>query len=326
MQPTSSDPPRPPRPPATRAHGSASLRFLCALLLLPASLLAAPLNVVATTSDIAALARAVGGDRLELTTLAKPTEDPHFVDPKPSFIVRLSRADALLEGGAELESGWLPPLVAQARNARILPGAPGRLVCREAVEMLEVPTELDRSQGDLHALGNPHFLVDPANGGRVATFLCEGFCRLDPDGAGTYRANLKSFTADLERRLVAWTALLAPFAGQRVVSYHNSWPYFARRFDLRMDLFLEPKPGLPPSPAHLAAVIQTIKDRRVPAILVEPHINRRTAETVARASGAALVEVSQFPGGLKNGPSDYLGTVDQIVRALASTLREKGTP
>lgn len=284
------------------------------------ALQAARLNVVATTSDLAALAHAVGGDRIELTTLAKPTEDPHFVDPKPSFIVKLNRADALIEGGAELESGWLPPLVAQARNDRILPGAPGHILCRQVVVMLEVPATLDRSQGDLHALGNPHFLVDPLNGQRVAVHLAEAFCRLDPEGCPQYRSNVTAFTRQVETRLADWQRLLAPFAGQRVVSYHNSWPYFAQRFNLRMDLFLEPKPGLPPSPARLADVIRTVQTEHVPAILVEPHINRRTAETVARASGAALVEVCQFPGGLKGTDGDYLGTVDQIVRALAAAL------
>jgi len=278
------------------------------------------LNVVATTSDLAALAHAVGGDRLEVTTLARPTEDAHFVDPKPSFIVKLNRADVLLEGGAELESGWLPPLVAQARNDRILPGAPGHVACREVVTMLEVPATLDRSQGDLHALGNPHFLADPINGERVAAHLAETFCRLDPGGCPQYRSNYTAFAGKLEARLTEWQRRLAPYAEQRVVSYHNSWVYFGRRFNLRMDLFLEPKPGLPPSPAHLAEVIRTIQTEHVPAILVEPHTNRRTAETVARSSGALLVEVCQYPGGLKGTEGDYLATVDQIVRALADAL------
>ena len=292
-------------------------------LWLPGGLQAARLNVVATTSDLAALAHAVGGDRLDITTLAKPTEDAHFVDPKPSFIVKLNRADALIEGGAELESGWLPPLVAQARNDRILPGAPGHIVCHEVVTMLEVPATLDRSQGDLHALGNPHFLADPLNGQRVAAHLAEAFCRLDPDGCAQYRSNVTAFARQVEARVADWQRLLAPFAGQRVVSYHNSWPYFAQRFGLRLDLFLEPKPGLPPSPAHLAAVIRTMQTEHVPVILVEPHISRRTAETVARASGAALVEVCQFPGGLKGTEGDYLGTLDQVVRALARALGDR---
>ena len=186
--------------------------------------------------------------------------------------------------------------------------------------MLEVPTTLDRSQGDLHALGNPHFLADPLNGQRVAAHLAEAFGRLDPDGGAHYRSNSLAFAHQLDARVADWQRRLAPFAQQRLVSYHNSWPYFAQRFNLRMDLFLEPKPGLPPSPAHLATVIRTMQTEHVAAILVEPHISRRTAETVARASGATLVEVCQFPGGLKGTEGDYLGTLDQIVRALAHAL------
>jgi ABC-type Zn uptake system ZnuABC Zn-binding protein ZnuA len=189
--------------------------------------------------------------------------------------------------------------------------------------MLEVPATLDRSQGDLHALGNPHFLADPLNGQRVAAHLAEAFCRLDPDGGAQYRSNVTAFARQVEARVADWQRLLAPFAGQRVVSYHNSWPYFAQRFGLRLDLFLEPKPGLPPSPAHLAAVIRTMQTEHVPVILVEPHISRRTAETVARSSGAALVEVCQFPGGLKGTEGDYLGTLDQVVRALARALGDR---
>src|SRR6266478_9724978 len=153
----------------------------------------AKLNVVATTADFAAIAREIGGDKIELTTLAKPTEDPHFVDAKPSFIVKLNRADVLIEGGAELEIGWLPALLDQSRNSKLAPGAPGHVACAQGIPLLEVPSTLDRSRGDIHAAGNPHYLVDPENAKRVAQHIAEAFCAQDDKDCAAYRANLKKF-------------------------------------------------------------------------------------------------------------------------------------
>ncbi|MBI2928322.1 MAG: zinc ABC transporter substrate-binding protein [Verrucomicrobia bacterium] len=296
----------------------------CFFLLALAPLFAhAKLNVVATTADLAALAREVGGDRIELTTLAKPTEDPHFVDARPSFIVKLNKADALIEGGAELESGWLAPLLEGARNAKIAAGAPGRIVCSHGIQFLEVPTTLDRAKGDIHAAGNPHYAIDPLNARRIAEHVAGGFCALDAGGCEAYRANLKKFSERLDAKLDEWLKLLAPFKGQRVVAYHNSWPYFAHRFGLQIDLFLEPKPGIPPSPAHLADVVAKMKADQTRVIIVDAYLNRRTAETVARNTDAVIVDVSQFPGGVKGTDGGYLQLLDYLVRALARALGEQ---
>ncbi|MGH9576237.1 MAG: metal ABC transporter substrate-binding protein [Terriglobales bacterium] len=278
------------------------------------------LKVVATTPDFAALAREIGGDAVEFTALAKPTEDPHYVDANPSHIVTLNRADVLIEGGAELEIGWLPPLLDGARNPKLAPGAPGRISCSRGIQMLEVPATLDRSKGDIHAAGNPHYMMDPLNTKIVAENIATAFAQLEPRSSEVFQANLGRFTTALEARLAGWQKLLESFKGQRVVSYHNSWPYFSQRFGLRVDLFLEPKPGIPPSPAHLAAVVAKMKDEKIRAIFVEPHLNRRTAETVARSTGATVVEVSQFPGGFKGTESGYLALMDANVRALAKAL------
>jgi zinc/manganese transport system substrate-binding protein len=278
------------------------------------------LKIVATTPDLAALAREVGGDLLEITTLAKPTEDPHFVDAKPSFLVKLNRADALIEGGAELELGWLPPLLEGARNPRLAPGAPGRILGSQGVQMLDVPAALDRAKGDIHATGNPHYLTDPANARIVAGHLAEAFAQLDPPSAGTYRANLKKFTDHLEARLAEWQKRMEPFRGRPVVAYHDSWPYFAERFRLKIDLFLEPKPGLPPTPAHLADVIGRMKATDARVILVEPYLDRRTAETVARKTGAAVVDAAYLPGGVKGTDDRYLNWMDHLVTSLAQAL------
>ena len=212
----------------------------------------AKLNIVVTTPDLAAIATEVGGGLVDITTLAKPTEDPHFVDAKPSFIVKLNKADALIEGGAELEVGWLPPLLAGARNAKLASGQPGRILCNEGVRMLEVPTALTRAEGDIHAAGNPHFVVDPVNAKIIAAHIADALGKIDSANSAVYAANGKKFSDTLDAKLVEWSAKLAPFKGAKVVSYHKSWPYFAERFGLEMEIFLEPKPGITPSPAHLA--------------------------------------------------------------------------
>lgn len=283
----------------------------------------AKLNVVVTTPDLASIAQVIGGKEIELTTMARPTEDPHFVDARPSFIVKLNKADVLIHGGAELETGWLRPLLDGARNAKIVSAAKGNIRCCDGVRMLEVPTELDRSKGDIHAAGNPHFLVDPLNARIVAEHIADAFAELDSTHAGFYRANQQQFNTELEARLAGWQKQLEPFKGQHLVAYHNSWPYFASRFGLKIELFLEPKPGIPPSPAHLASVITRMKAENARVIIVDPYLNRKTAETVARSTDATVVDVTQFPGGVKGTEGGYLALMDYLVSSIAKALGEK---
>lgn len=295
-------------------------RFL-ALVLVAGTLSAqAKLNVVVTTPDLASIAKEVGGDKVEITTLARPTEDPHFVDAKPSFIVKLARADALIQGGAELEIGWLPPLLAGARNSKLDPGSPGDIRCNQGIRMLEVPTTLDRSQGDIHPAGNPHFMVDPENARIVAHTIAEAFAKLDSADSGTFRANEEKFVSQLTAKLGEWQQAFAPYKGRQLVAYHNSWPYFAQRFGLKSEIFLEPKPGIPPSPAHLADVIVKMKEEKAHVIIVDPYLNRRTAETVARSTGATVVDVAQFPGAIKGTEGGYIALMDYLVNSVVKTL------
>src|SRR3954470_2910580 len=184
------------------------------------SLAAAQLRVVATTPDLASVAREIAGDRANVVALAKATEDPHFVDAKPSFVVTLNRADVLIEGGAELELGWLPPLMENSRNAKIAAGAPGHVVASEGIRMLEIPTTFDRSKGDIHAKGNPHFLTDPVNAKIVAANIAEHLSQLNPGSAALFKANLAKFNATIDSKLVHWKQQLAPYAGAKIVTYH----------------------------------------------------------------------------------------------------------
>jgi len=279
----------------------------------------AQLKVVATTPDLASVAREIGGDKVNVVALAKPTEDPHFVDAKPSFIVTLNRADALIEGGAELELGWLPPLLENSRNSKIASGAPGRIVASEGIRLLEIPTSFDRSKGDIHSLGNPHFMIDPVAAKVVAVNIARHFDQLDPKNAATYNANLARFNSRLDSKLAGWQRSLAPYRGAKIVSYHRDFIYFAQRFGLTIVDELEPKPGIAPSPAHLAQVIGEMKRDNVKIILVQPFQNRKTAETVARQTGATVIDAPQQPGAATNTAS-YFDNMDNLVRAIASAL------
>jgi ABC-type Zn uptake system ZnuABC Zn-binding protein ZnuA len=294
---------------------------VAAALLAGAMPAAAALRVVATTPEYGALAAAIGGNDVAVATLAKPTEDPHFVDARPSHIVTLNRADILIEGGADLEAGWLPPLLEGARNPRIAPGAPAHIRASEGIALLDVPATLDRSQGDIHAAGNPHFMMDPANAAIVGRHLARSFCALDAPRCAAYEARLAAFESALGARMSSWSEALAPYGGLPVVTYHPTWKYFAARFGLVSDVYLEPKPGIPPSPPHLAAVMKAMTERKIHVVLVEPFQSRKTAEAVAARTGAVDVEVCQFPGGLPGTAGDYLALLDANVKAIAAALR-----
>lgn len=283
---------------------------------------AAKVSVVATTPDLAALARAIGGDAVDVKALAKPTEDPHFVDAKPSHIVTLNRADVLIEGGAELELGWLPPLLESARNDKIASGAPGRVVASQGIHMVEIPTSFDRSKGDIHSLGNPHFLIDPMNAKIVASDIATHLSQVDPKSAAMYKANEKKFSDAIDAKFAEWQKQLAPFKGAKIVTYHRDFVYFANRFGLEILETLEPKPGIAPSPAHLAKVISAMQAEKARVILVQPYQNRKTAETVARQTNATVLDMPQQPGAIRNIDS-YIDMMDHLVTTLANALGEK---
>ncbi|MEO5712039.1 MAG: metal ABC transporter substrate-binding protein [Luteolibacter sp.] len=280
----------------------------------------AKLNVVTTLPDYAAIAREIGGDLVDVTAMGKPTEDPHFVDARPSFIVKLRTADVLIEGGAELEVGWLPPLLQTARNSKIEVGAPGRVLASEGVHLLDVPATLTRAAGDVHASGNPHFMVDPIIAKAVAAHIATAFAATDAANATVYQANVKKFGTTIDAKLQEWGRAMLPFRGQHVAAYHDDWLYFAHRFGLDVNVFLEPKPGVPPSPARLAEVIGLIKSNHIKAIIVEPYHNRRIAEKVASSTGATVVDAAQYPEALPN-TTTYVQLIDVLVARITTALK-----
>jgi len=280
----------------------------------------AKLNVVTTLADYAAIAREIGGDHVEITSMAKPTEDPHFVDARPSFVVKLRAADILIEGGAELEVGWLPPLLQTARNSKLETGAVGRVQASEGIRLLDVPATLSRAAGDVHASGNPHFMIDPIIAKAVAAHIARAFAAADPANAAVYVTNEKKFETTIDAKLQEWGKALLPFRGQHLAAYHDDWLYFARRFGFEVDVFLEPKPGVPPSPKHLAEVIGQIKAAHIKAILVEPFHNRKIAEKVASSTGAHVVDGAQYPEALPN-TATYVQLIDVLVARLTTALK-----
>jgi zinc/manganese transport system substrate-binding protein len=298
-------------------YGLASLLALAAIT--PARA-AKKLNVVGTTEDMAALAREVGGDRISVDAIAKGYQDPHFVDPKPSFLLKLQKADLLIVVGRQLEIGWLPPLITQSRNPRIQIGAPGYLDASLAAEILEIPTtEVTRAMGDVHPVGNPHYWLDPENGRRVTREILQKLSELDAAGAA-YFAQRES---DFERRLTdaekIWEAKMAPYHGAKVVTYHNSWPNFAKRFGLRVVGYVEPKPGIPPTPSHTLELIGYMKRENVKVILVEPYFDLRTPDSIARQTGAQVVVLLPSVGGVKE-VTTYFQLFDYDINLLTAVF------
>ena len=282
----------------------------------------AKLNVVATVPDFGAIAEEVGGDKVKVTTIARGTEDQHFVDARPSYIRVLNQADVLIEGGAELEVGWLPPLVAGARNQRILSDAPGHVVLSRGIRLLEVPTgPVDRSMGDVHPFGNPHYSLDPANGKIIAGALTETFSRLDPGSAGYFEERRKKFDERLDKKMAEWAKLLEPYRGAKVITYHKSFDYFVERFGLELAGTIEPKPGIEPSPSYINGLIPRLKAAGVKIVMIEPFRPRRTPEYVAQAIGAKLLLLPGAVGGNEK-VKDYIGLFDYDVAQIAAALQE----
>jgi zinc/manganese transport system substrate-binding protein len=299
----------------------ALIRYSLTTLLLLCPLIAqGKINVVATLPDLGSLAREIGKDKIEIVVLGKPNDNPHFVEPHPDFVASLHNADVLIDGGAGLELGWLPPLLQKARNPKLDLGRPGRVQASQGIRLMNIPTGVTHAPSEAHPNGNPHFALDPVIAKAVAQRIAKSFMAADPPNAAFYDANYKKFETTIDTKLQWWRGALQLFQDQHVVAYHDSWPYFAHRFGLKIDIFLEPRPGTPPSPSHLTEVIQKMKRDHIKLILVEPYQDRRIAEKVARAADASLIDCSQFPGGIP-GTDNYVNLINQLVKQLADAMK-----
>ena len=303
------------------------MQALIRLVLVTATLMAAALpaaaavRVVATTEDLASLAREIGGDRVTVVGLAKGYQDPHFVDPKPSFILEVSRADLLIVVGRELEIGWLSPLINSSRNAKIQPGANGYLDASANVRILEIPTgQITRAMGDVHPSGNPHYWLDPGNGRRIAQTIKDKLSQLAPGD----KAYFDQRYADFDKRLAAaesrWDAAMAPYKGAKIVTYHRSWPNFMERFGLNVIGYVEPKPGIPPTTSHTVELIEEMKKQGTKVIVVEPYFDLKTPKAITQQVGGEVLVLAPSVGGSKEA-ADYIGLFDYDVNMMIAALK-----
>lgn len=304
--------------PAARFARAAQAAVVAAVL--SGSTVQAQLKVVTSTTDLADIAAAVGGPRVRVTHIGEGYEDPHFVQPKPSFILRLREADVWAYVGLDLEIGWMPLLLDGARNQKIAAGARGHVNASTVIPVLDANRAVDRSQGDVHPLGNPHYWLDPANARRIAGLFRDRFSELDPGNAAAYAANTTAWEARLATAEQGWGAELASLKDKPIVAWHTSWRYFAGYTGLRIVGFMEPKPGVPPSPAHLASLVATMKQTGTKVIIMEPFYDRRTADKVARETGARVLVVPPSVGGAK-GLDDYVAVMRNAVTTLAAAVK-----
>jgi len=293
-----------------------------AALVLGGMLLAAPaaqakkLYVVTATTDMAALAQEVGGDKVEVESIAKGYQDPHFVEAKPSFLLKLRRADLLILVGLDLEIGWLPPLITQSGNPKVQVGASGYLDASQFAEILEKPTgQVTRAMGDVHPLGNPHYWLDPENGRRVAQGIADKLAQMDPGDAAYFQQRFADFSRRLTEAEKRWDAEMAPYRGRKVVTYHKSWPNFAKHFDLDVAGYIEPRPGIPPSPGHTLELIQQMKRDNVKVVLVEPYFDLKTPNSIGAATGAKVLVMLPSVGG-EPAVNDYFQLFDHDLALL----------
>ena len=285
---------------------------------------AGPLNVMTTTEDLAAIAREVGGDKVTVDSMARGYQDPHFVEAKPSFVLKLNKADLLIAVGRELEIGWLPPLVTQARNPKVQPGGAGYLDASQGAHILEIPTgQLTRAMGDVHPAGNPHYWLEPGNGRRIAQSIQKKLAELDPADAAYFASRYADFDKRLAEAEKRWDAMMAPYKGTKIVTYHRSWPNFADRFGLQVIGYVEPKPGIPPSPSHTLDLMQEMKRQNVKVILVEPYFDLKTPNSVARETGAQVVVLAPSVGAEKDIP-DYIKLFDHNLSKLVAAFKATG--
>ena len=282
------------------------------------------LTVVTSTEDLASIAREVGGDHVSVEAIAKGYQDPHFVEAKPSFILKLQKADLLVVVGRELEIGWLPPLIQQSRNSKIQPGSEGYLDASLKAQILEVPTgQVTRAMGDVHPLGNPHYWLDPENGKSIAREIAAKLEQFRPSDRAYVEERLNSFLTRLDAAEKRWLAQMALYKGTKVVTYHRSFPNFAERFGLDIIGYVEPKPGIPPSPQHTLDLINEMKRQNVKLVLVEPYFDLKTPNAIGRDTGAQVLVMPPSVGGVKE-VTDYFKLFDYDINLIVEAIRKTG--
>lgn len=290
------------------------------LVILSSAATAGNIKVVTTTTDLKSITEWVGGNKVSVTSIATGYQNPHFVDPKPSYIISLSNASLFVTVGLDLETGWSPSLLSSSRNSKIQKGSPGYVDASEGVGLLQIPNAVNKSEGDIHIYGNPHYWLDPLNGKVIARNIVNGLERIDPDNKSFYENNLQAFFQKIDDKLVEWQTKMAPYRGSKIIAYHNEWCYFEKRFGLEVVDFMEPKPGIPPSPSQLVKVIKEIAANKIKVIISSPYFSTSSSDVVAKQTGAKELTLATSVNGFDT-IKDYFGLFDYNISQLVAVLK-----
>jgi ABC-type Zn uptake system ZnuABC Zn-binding protein ZnuA len=294
---------------------------LLALALGAMQVCAAKLRVVTTLTDLADLTRNVGGDFVEVRSLATGIEDTHGVPMKPSFVPLLNRADLLVLVGFDCEHAFLPALLEASRNPRIQVGKPGYVDCAKGITPLDVPKSTDHSEGDVHPYGNPHYMLDPVQAKTAVNTICAALVAAEPEHAADFEKKRDAYLAKLDAKIQEWETELAPFKGTKFVSYHEHWPYFAARFGFVYFGTIEIKPGIDPTAKHIEELVSSMKAEHVPIVVREPQFPEKVPALIAQQTGAALIKLPIMPGGVPSTDT-YIAEMDYIVNSFATALKK----
>jgi len=300
------------------------LRVMSTLGIITAAVWSQKLHIVTSLPDLASITQEIGGDRVDVFSIAKGYQDPHFVDAKPSYMLNLQKADLFIEVGLDLEIGWVPLLLDGARNSNILPGAKGFLDASRNVALLEIPNgdpATLRAQGDIHIYGNPHYWLDPLRGKTIAQNIFGALNALRPQDKSYFQSRLDIFLKRLDDKNTEWTKKLAPLRGKKIIAFHNSWPYFMERFGLVIEAYIEPKPGIPPTPKHLAGLISQVQSKDIRVIIIEPYYSKKSAEIVASKTNAQIVELATSVGA-EPGIQSYFDLFDYNINKLLTAFSQ----
>ncbi|MFC1620045.1 metal ABC transporter substrate-binding protein [Candidatus Neomarinimicrobiota bacterium] len=294
------------------------------IVFLPAGIFSADvLRVVTTTTDLADMAKAVGGDMVAVKSLSLGNQDPHLVEPRPSMVIQVKRADMLIRIGMDQDL-WAQSLIDAARNSKVMYGGEGYLDASRRIAKLQVPTgRIDMRMGDIHIYGNPHYWLDPTNARLILEDITEKLCQLRPSGEKYFRQNYQQYATEIDSAINVWQQIMHPFAGNNIVTYHNSWIYFTNRFNLEISGYIEPKPGIPPTPSHVVSLAEKMINKQVKVIMIEPYYNLRVAETIADRTGARILILPSSIGGVE-GIGSYLELFDYLIGQLVEALSDQG--
>lgn len=281
---------------------------------------ASVLKVVATTQDMKSIASLIGGNKVDVFAIATGYQNPHFVDPKPSYIIKLSQADLFITLGLDLESGWSPSLLVSSKNNKIQKGSDGYVDASIGVSLMQVPSSINRAEGDIHLFGNPHYWLDPLNGKIIARNICNGLIRISPENKTYFEANLKIFNETIDLKLKSWNAAMAGFRGSKVIAYHNEWCYFENRFGLKIVDFMEPKAGIPPTPSQLIKIIKLVKENNIKVIISSPYFTTSSSDVVTKQTGAKTVILATSVGAFDT-IKDYYQLFDYNISLLTTALK-----